>query len=302
MRTKLIAVALLAVGAAAGRVAAADQAPHATTPRGKAVFDQYCVACHGAEGRGDGPSAAGLPIKPWNLTDGRLMNPLPDEFIALTVEKGGPAVGLSPLMPGWAQYLGRQQVADVVAYVRSLAVPTYTPGVTPTGPIYPASAPTQPILFGHVIHAGAYRIDCQYCHTEARRSEFAGLPSVERCMGCHKIVGADGNPEIKKIHGYWERKEPIPWTWLYKVPEFVYFPHKAHIRAEVACQTCHGRVEMVMQIAAPGGRNLANDLLNLAGLPVPPPPLTMGWCIECHREQNATRGKNAPLDCVTCHH
>jgi mono/diheme cytochrome c family protein len=302
VRAKLILVALLAVGAAAGWVAAGDQAQRAAAPRGKAVFDQYCASCHGAEGRGDGLSAAGLPIKPWNLTDGRLMNPLPDEFISLTIQKGAQAVGLSPVMPGWEQYLSREQIGDVVAYVRSLAVPAYTPPVTPPGPIYPASAPRQPILFSHVIHAGAYRIDCQYCHTEARRSEFAGLPSVERCMGCHKIVGAEGNPEITKLRGYWERKEPIPWEWLYKVPEFVYFPHKAHIRAEVACQTCHGRVETVMQIPAPGGPNLANDLLNLAGLSVVPPPLTMGWCIECHREQNATLGRNAPLDCVTCHH
>jgi mono/diheme cytochrome c family protein len=302
VRATLIALAVVLAGAVAGWVGAAQQAPPAPAPPGKAVYDAYCAACHGAEGRGDGQSAANLPIKPWDLTDGRLMNPLPDEFISLTIEKGGPAVGLSPLMPAWSQNLSREQIADVVAYVRSLARPSYTAPASPAPPIYPPNAPAQPILFSHLIHAGAYRIDCQYCHTEARRAAFAGLPSVERCMGCHKIVGADGNPEIKKVQGYWERKEPVPWVWLYRVPEFVHFPHKAHIRAEIACQTCHGRVETTMQIPAPRGLNLTNDLLNLAGLPVPSPTLSMGWCIDCHRTQNETRGMKAPLDCVTCHH
>lgn len=280
----------------------ADETSRTASPQGKALYDQYCVACHGAEGRGDGAGAAALPIKPWNLTDGRLMNRLPNEALALTLEKGGPAIGLSPLMPGFAQYMNKAQIDDVVAYVRSLAQPAWEPSESLPGPIYPANAPKQPILFGHLIHAGAYRIDCQYCHTAARRSKFAGLPSVEKCMGCHKIVGAQGNPEITKLHGYWERKEPIPWVWIYKVPEYVYFPHNAHVRADVACQTCHGRIEAMMEIPAVRGPNWANNLLNLAGMPVAPPKLSMGWCIECHREQNQTRGTKAPMDCVTCHH
>jgi len=301
VQARLTALAVVIV-VALGWGASADVTPKRTTPAAKAMYDQYCAACHGPEGRGDGASAAGLPIKPWNLTDGRLMNRLPDEFLVLTIERGGPAVGLSPLMPGFKQYFSSAQVAEVVAYVRSLAEPPYDPSAALPGPIYPPDAPAQPILFGHLIHAGAYQIDCQYCHTEARRAEFAGLPSVEKCMGCHKIIGAEGNPEIKKLHGYWERKEPIPWVWIYKVPEFVSFPHNAHVRAEVACQTCHGRIESMMAIPAVRGPNLANDALNLVGLPVAPPRLSMGWCVECHREQNRTRGMNAPLDCTACHH
>jgi mono/diheme cytochrome c family protein len=301
VRARLIAAGLLAA-AAVGLVGAADESRRPAASSGKAVYDQYCAACHGAEGRGDGPSATALPIKPWNLTDGRLMNRLPDEFLTLTVEKGGAAVGLSPLMPAWDQHLSREQIADVVAYVRSLASPPFVQAEALPGPIYPKGAPAQPILFSHLIHAGAHRIDCQYCHADARRSHFAGLPSVERCMGCHKIVAADGNPEVEKIHRYWERKEPIPWIWLFKVPEFVYFPHNAHVRAEVACQTCHGQVEAMMQIPRPRGPNLANDLMNLVGLPVTPPLLSMGWCVECHRQQNETRATQASLDCITCHH
>ena len=167
----------------------------------------------------------------------------------------------------------------------------------------PASAKpsVQPINFPHNVHAGTYKIDCQYCHSDARRSEYAGIPSVERCMGCHKITAAD-RPEIKKLAEFAARRESIPWTRVYKLPEFTYFPHKAHIRAEVACQTCHGPVETMTTVGAATGPTLVNDMLNLVGFHPAPRPLTMGWCVECHRQQNATRRTQAPLDCVMCHH
>jgi hypothetical protein len=164
-----------------------------------------------------------------------------------------------------------------------------------------AKPSAQPIEFPHIVHVQTYKIDCQYCHADARRSEYAGLPSVERCMGCHKITAAD-KPEIKKLAEYAAKRQPIPWARVYKLPEFTYFPHKAHIRAELACQTCHGPVETMTTVAANTGPTLTNDLLNLAGLRPAPPPLSMGWCVDCHRQQNATRGTQAPLDCVMCHH
>ncbi len=159
----------------------------------------------------------------------------------------------------------------------------------------------QPIAFPHNVHVGTYRIDCQYCHADARRSDYAGLPSVTRCMGCHKIVAAD-RPEIKKLAEYAARNEPIPWVRVFKVPEFTYFPHKPHVRAGVRCQTCHGPVETMTTVAAATGPSLVHDLLTLTGFRTAPPPLTMGWCVECHRRENATRGAHAPLDCATCHH
>ena len=167
-------------------------------------------------------------------------------------------------------------------------------------PAAAAKPSTQPIAFPHNTHVQTYKMDCQYCHTEARRSEYAGIPSVERCIGCHKITAAD-KPEIKKLTEYFTRKEPIPWVRVYKMPEFTYFPHKSHVRAGVACQTCHGPVETMTTVGANTGPQLVNDLLNVAGFRTAAPPLSMGWCIECHREQNA-RGAKAPLDCVTCHH
>jgi len=165
-----------------------------------------------------------------------------------------------------------------------------------------AKASVQPIEFPHDVHVQTYQMDCQYCHSDARRSEYAGLPSVERCMGCHRITAAD-KPEIKKLAEFAARQQPIPWVRVYKVPEFTYFPHKAHLRAEVPCQTCHGPVETMTTVASTTtGPTLVNDMLNLLGFRPAPPPLSMGWCIDCHREQNATRGTQAPLDCVACHH
>jgi hypothetical protein len=168
-------------------------------------------------------------------------------------------------------------------------------------PAAAAKPSTQPIAFPHNTHVQTYKMDCQYCHTEARRSEYAGIPSVERCIGCHKITAAD-KPEIKKLAEYAGRNEPVPWVRVYKMPEFTYFPHKSHVRAGVTCQTCHGPVETMTTVGANTGPQLVNDLLNVAGFRTAAPPLSMGWCIDCHREQNATRGAKAPLDCVTCHH
>jgi mono/diheme cytochrome c family protein len=268
---------------------------------GRAVYVTHCAACHGDRGQGDGASAAGFSTKPSNLADGRLMNPLPDEFLVNIIRHGGPAEGLSPGMPAFAQYLGETQIHDVIAYVRSLASPPFAPVAAPTVVIVPG-APRQPIFFSHLIHAGKYQIDCQYCHADARRSEYAGLPSVERCMGCHKIIGALDNPEIGKVHDYWRRGQPIPWVRIFKLPEFTYFPHKAHLRAGLECRTCHGAIERMRQVGATTGQSLANDLLNLVGLKPAPRPLTMGWCVECHRRENAAPNVKAPLDCVTCHH
>src|SRR5499426_2558490 len=172
---------------------------------GKQVYVQYCVTCHGEAGKGDGPGGANLPIRPQNLADGRVMNALPDHMLVRAIGEGPQSIGLSNLMPAFKPTLSDKQIHDVVAYVRTLADPPFDPKAA-----LPVSekreGPVQPIFFSHVIHAGAFKIDCQYCHSGARRSATAGLPSVARCMGCHKIVAAQGNPEVQKLHGFWERK------------------------------------------------------------------------------------------------
>jgi len=305
--------------------ATAEPKPEVDVKRGEAVFQQYCATCHGAEGKGDGVSAQGLPIKPQNLTEGRVLNPLPDQFLRRVITEGAASVGLSSLMPGFTPYLSDVQIDEVIAYVRTLAQPPYNPAAVLPIPAR-REGPVQPIFFSHVIHAGSMQIPCQYCHANARRGPSAGVPSVERCMGCHKIVAAQGNPQVQKLQGYWDRKEPIPWVRVFKVPEFAQFPHSPHVQAGLQCQTCHGRIEAMEQVAAVTGQLIVNDLENLAGIPASPPKLTMGWCVECHRIVNekgvaavqnvaalptpsvvvppgtAEKAKNAPLDCVNCHH
>ena len=260
---------------AAGQAPVPSGAPAAAHP-GKAVYERHCATCHGASGGSDGPGVAALPIKPPPLTEGRLLNPLTDEFLATVVRDGAAAVGLAPQMPAFGRILTDREIRDVVAYVRTLAQPPYRPAPAPAVHAV-APAPVQPIEFSHAIHAGSYGIDCQYCHADARRSAFAGLPSVARCMGCHKIVAAQGNPEVQKIHEHWNRKAAIPWVRIHKLAGFVYFPHKRHVQVGLACQTCHGPVETMQRVAQVA-------------------PLTMGWCVACHAE------RQGPLDCVVCHH
>ncbi len=293
--------------------------------RGKHMYVRYCASCHGDTGQGDGPGGANLAVKPQNLTIGEVMNPLPNHFLHRIIAEGPQVVGLSSLMPPFKPQLGDRQIDEIIVYLRTLATPPYE-----ADEVLPVAerreGPVQPILFSHVIHVGSYRLACQYCHSGARRSSDAGLPSVEKCMGCHKIVAAQGNEQVQKLQGYWNRQEPIPWVRIFKIPEHAQFPHKNHIAAGLECQTCHGRIEAMEQVYAKTGQHIVNDLANLAGMPVPGPKLTMGWCVECHRAVNAKgveavqpvanawgaaprpptaddkKPRKAPLECVACHH
>jgi len=264
---------LLALGSGAG--GQGSSAPPATHP-GRAVYERHCATCHGVEGRADGPGTAALPIRPPAFTDGRLLNPLTDAFLETVVRDGAGAVGLAPQMPAFGRTLTDREIRDVVAYVRTMAQPPYRPPAGGAPPVV-GPAPVQPIEFSHAIHAGSYGLDCQYCHADARRSPFAGLPSVARCMGCHKIVAAQGNPEVGKLQRYWSEQRPVPWVRIHKLAGFVYFPHKRHVQGGLACQACHGPVETMQRVAQVA-------------------PLTMGWCVGCHAE------RQAPLECVACHH
>ncbi|MCY4662112.1 MAG: cytochrome c3 family protein [Acidobacteria bacterium] len=139
-----------------------------------------------------------------------------------------------------------------------------------------ADPDAQPIDFSHTRHVVRAGIECQFCHAYARRGPVAGIPPVERCAGCHRSILSE-RPEIERVLGYWEREEPIPWIRVHDLPDYVRFSHKAHIRAGVDCATCHGDVAS-MAIA----RQVES--------------LSMGWCVDCHAEQEASR------DCVICHY
>ncbi len=138
-------------------------------------------------------------------------------------------------------------------------------------------APEQPINFSHKIHAGDNEVACRFCHIYANKSKVSGVPSVERCMGCHRSVRTD-SPEIQKLHKFWNNQEPVPWVKVYDLPDYIYFPHKRHVKADVACQECHGAVEEMARV-----RRV--------------PRLVMGWCLGCHK----SAGRNGPTDCWECH-
>ena len=228
-------------------------------------------------------------------------------------------------MPPFKPQLSDRQIDEIIQYVRTMAQPPYDPAkVLPIAT--KREGPVQPIFFSHVIHTGSYQIACQYCHANARRSSDAGIPSVEKCMGCHKIVAAQGNEQVQKLQGFWEKQQPVPWIRVFRIPEYAQFPHKNHVQAGLVCQTCHGRIEAMEQVHAKTGQNIGNDLMNLAAMPVPGPKLTMGWCVECHRAVNEKgvqavqptpdawgaaprpvgaddrKPRKAPLECVACHH
>ena len=143
--------------------------------------------------------------------------------------------------------------------------------------LFPETRPRQPIDFSHKVHAGDNSIPCMYCHIQARRSPAAGVPSVNKCVNCHRIVAKD-RPQIRKLMEYWAAQQPIPWVKVHDLPDFVYFPHKRHVQAGVECQTCHGPVETMERV-----ERLA--------------PMKMGWCLNCHKEHSVQNG----LDCWTCH-
>jgi len=151
--------------------------------------------------------------------------------------------------------------------------------------------PLQPIQFSHKHHAGQFQIDCQYCHSGTDRSPSAGVPAVEVCMGCHAQFPAsyDELEGIRTLKKHWEEKKPIEWVQIHRVPEYVQFQHRAHVQAGFACQTCHGAVETYDKLSMVPDTKWWPWLL-------PTQKLEMGWCIDCHRRNNATQ------DCAACHY
>ncbi len=138
-------------------------------------------------------------------------------------------------------------------------------------------SPSQPIPFSHELHAGKRKIQCLYCHSSADKSPFPTIPSTGVCMNCHRVVKVD-SPYIKKIHESLEKNQPIQWVQVHVLPDFVYFNHERHVQKGVSCETCHGNVATMQRVEQVA-------------------PLTMGWCVNCHRRPE----NQAPLNCNTCH-
>ena len=156
--------------------------------------------------------------------------------------------------------------------------------------------PEQPIPYSHKLHAGTLKIPCLYCHYSAEKSKHAGVPPLEVCMNCHRIVKTD-SPYIQKLTAAYNAGQPIEWIRVHELPDYVYFPHKRHVAKGIACQVCHGNIQEMERVQQHSA-------------------LTMGWCMECHRGHTAPKsllstvypnvqhpeGPVAPIQCSTCHH
>lgn len=168
------------------------------------------------------------------------------------------------------------------------------------------AVPEQPVPFSHQHHVGGLGIDCRYCHTGVDRSRFAGLPDTHTCMSCHSQLWTEAQM-LAPVRESLKEDRPLRWIRVHKLPDFVYFDHRAHVTRGIGCESCHGRVDRM-------------PLMRQAM------PMTMQWCLDCHRQpQKALRAPDritamgAPVasdpdallryrihtdrmtECVTCH-
>lgn len=199
--------------------------------------------------------------------------------------------------PLWKAFAQNQFLVIVTSFVFLLAASYFAFGYLMQIGVDQGYQPVQPIHYSHRIHAGDNGIDCNFCHSSARVSKTSGIPSLNVCMNCHENISEvaeetatpeyskefyDG--EIAKLYkavgwdaenmAYTGETEPVKWVRIHNLPDFAYFNHSQHVTvAGIACQTCHGEIqnmEVVEQFA----------------------PLTMGWCIDCHKETNVNLATN----------
>ena len=151
--------------------------------------------------------------------------------------------------------------------------------------------PLQPIQFSHKHHAGQFQIDCQYCHSGTDRSPAAGVPSVELCMGCHAQFPAsyDELEGIRTLKEHWEEKQPIEWVQIHRAPRVRAVPAPRPRARGLRLPDLPRRRRDLRQAVAGADTMWWPWLL-------PAAKLEMGWCIDCHRQNNATQ------DCYACHY
>ena len=136
--------------------------------------------------------------------------------------------------------------------------------------------PEQPVHYSHKLHAGELKIDCRYCHTAVEKTAWAGVPPTQTCMNCHNAVKTK-SPKLEMVRQSWKTGESIPWVRVHKIADYAYFDHSAHVQVGVGCESCHGRIDQMVEVWQSQ-------------------PLSMGWCLECH---NAPEQHLRPKDKVT---
>jgi hypothetical protein len=140
--------------------------------------------------------------------------------------------------------------------------------------------PEQPIQFPHNFHVGV-GAQCTYCHTGAATGPTAGLPSPEKCWGCHQQVQKQ-SPELDKLAAFVKAGDSIPWVPVAIQPDHVHFNHRPHVAAGVSCETCHGDLSQMTVAEPQSGQN-------------------MGWCLDCHKKMAPEKWVRLS-DCATCHY
>src|SRR4051795_2145933 len=135
----------------------------------------------------------------------------------------------------------------------------------------------QPVPFSHEHHVGGLGLDCRYCHTSVEKARFAGLPPTETCMTCHSQIWTNAEM-LAPVRASLAQDKPIRWKRVHNLPGYVYFDHSVHVAKGVGCSTCHGPINQMR-------------LTRQAA------PLTMQWCLDCHRDRSkAIRPPEAVFD------
>ncbi len=263
------------------------------TPKPEPPID-LTGATGGGGGNGDGPTnniiLAALALIFLLLV---VMLVLVNKTLRRIAEANGVEYEVSEKRPPiWKAFVQNQFLVFVTSIFLLLASGYFAYGWMMQVGVDQGYAPVQPIHYSHKIHAGDNLIDCNYCHSSARKSKHSGIPSLNVCMNCHKMISEYNGEEdvekgytkefytneIKKLYdavgwdentqSYTGEEKPVKWVRIHNLPDFAYFNHSQHVTvAGIACQTCHGPVEE-MEIMSQFS------------------PLTMGWCITCHRETN----------------
>ncbi len=151
-----------------------------------------------------------------------------------------------------------------------------------------AEAQGATVPFSHQMHVQEVNIDCQFCHSEARRAPQAGLPSLSKCMTCHEyftVASEEGQQQINQLLDAIANEQPPQWPDVYRQPDFVYFSHRPHVTEGVSCNTCHGDVQNM---------DFVEQQIDM----------TMGFCLDCHNDpppNDPEADQTRLIDCNTCH-
>ncbi len=209
------------------------------------------------------------------------------------------------IFPEWTETL-KKAIGVLVIGAPVYLVILLTFGVSDGKAISIGYQPDQPVPYSHARHVGELGMDCRYCHNTVEHTAKAAVPPVATCMNCHsQVLPADSR--LLPIRTAYADGSPVRWTRVHDLPDYVYFNHSAHVTRGVGCESCHGRVDTMVKVAQEK-------------------PLTMGWCVECHRDPTPNlrdpdkvtamgykpkagegadvRKKlniNPPTDCSTCH-